>query len=112
MGRYSRASQPEAIRPYSNHKLIELQVTVVPALRWGEDHDRLINKLRIMREPVREEAETDEEATEPVLGCERGGLQSAEQLLLARYFMFSQVYHHPTRLAYNEHLKGTTRHGA
>ena len=58
-----------------------------------------------MREPAREEGETDEEATEPVLGCERGGLQSAEQLLLARYFMFSQVYHHPTRLAYNEHLK-------
>ena len=69
------------------------------------DHERLINTLRIMREPVREEAETDEEATEPVLGCERGGLQSAEQLLLARYFMFSQVYHHHTRLAYNEHLK-------
>jgi HD superfamily phosphohydrolase len=69
------------------------------------DHERLINTLRVMREPVREEGETDEEATEPVLGCERGGLQSAEQLLLARYFMFSQVYHHPTRLAYNEHLK-------
>jgi hypothetical protein len=69
------------------------------------DHERLINTLRVMREPAREEGETDEEATEPVLGCERGGLQSAEQLLLARYFMFSQVYHHPTRLAYNEHLK-------
>jgi HD superfamily phosphohydrolase len=69
------------------------------------DHDRLINTLRIMREPVREKKEVDEEATEPVLGCERGGLQSAEQLLLARYFMFSQVYHHSTRLAYNEHLK-------
>jgi uncharacterized protein len=69
------------------------------------DHERLINTLRVMREPAREKAEIDEEATEPVLGCERGGLQSAEQLLLARYFMFSQVYHHPTRLAYNEHLK-------
>jgi HD superfamily phosphohydrolase len=69
------------------------------------DHERLINTLRIMREPAREEGETDEEATEPVLGCERGGLQSAEQLLLARYFMFSQLYHHPVRLAYNEHLK-------
>ncbi|MGH2902806.1 MAG: HD domain-containing protein [Solirubrobacteraceae bacterium] len=69
------------------------------------DHERLINTLRIMREPAREKDETNEEATEPVLGCERGGLQSAEQLLLARYFMFSQVYHHPTRLAYNEHLK-------
>jgi HD superfamily phosphohydrolase len=69
------------------------------------DHERLIGTLRVMPEPAREEGETDESAIEPVLGCERGGLQSAEQLLLARYFMFSQVYHHPTRLAYNEHLK-------
>jgi uncharacterized protein len=69
------------------------------------DHERLVNTLRVMREPAREEAEIGEDSTEPVLGCERGGLQSAEQLVLARYFMFSQVYHHPTRLAYNEHLK-------
>lgn len=69
------------------------------------DHERLIGTLRVMPEPRREEAEQDEFAVEPVLGCERGGLQAAEQLLLARYFMFSQVYHHPTRLAYNEHLK-------
>ena len=25
--------------------------------------------------------------------------------MLARYFMFAQVYYHPTRMAYNEHLK-------
>jgi uncharacterized protein len=69
------------------------------------DHERLINTLRVVSEPPREEGESGAQATDPVLGCERGGLQSAEQLLLARYFMFSQVYHHPTRLAYNEHLK-------
>jgi HD superfamily phosphohydrolase len=69
------------------------------------DHERLINTLRVMPEPAREQGEEDESGTPPVLGCTRGGLQSAEQLLLARYFMFSQVYHHPTRLAYNEHLK-------
>lgn len=68
------------------------------------DHERLINTLRVIPEPAREEGETDESGTESVLGCERGGLQSAEQLVLARYFMFSQVYHHPTRLAYNVHL--------
>lgn len=69
------------------------------------DHERLINTLRVIPEPAREEGEANEAGIEPVLGCERGGLHSAEQLLLARYFMFSQVYHHPTRLAYNEHLK-------
>ena len=73
------------------------------------DHERLIGTLRVMPEPPREEGEEDESAVEPVLGCERGGLQSAEQLLLARYFMFSQVYHHSTRLAYNEHLKDFLR---
>jgi HD superfamily phosphohydrolase len=70
------------------------------------DHERLINTLRVIPEPAREkDEEADEGSVDPVLGCERGGLHSAEQLLLARYFMFSQVYHHPTRLAYNEHLK-------
>lgn len=69
------------------------------------DHERLISTLRVIPEPAREEQETDEKAIPPVLGVDRGGLQSAEQLLLARYFMFSQVYHHATRLAYNEHLK-------
>lgn len=69
------------------------------------DHERLINTLRVVSEPPREHEELRDERADPVLGCERGGLQSAEQLLLARYFMFSQVYHHPTRLAYNEHLK-------
>lgn len=68
------------------------------------DHHRLIDTLRIIPSAPREEGER-EAVTEPTLGCERGGLQSAEALLLARYFMFSQVYYHPTRLAYNEHLK-------
>jgi len=69
------------------------------------DHERLIGTLRVIPAPTREEQETDAAGIEPVLGVERGGLQAAEQLLLARYFMFGQVYHHPTRLAYNEHLK-------
>jgi uncharacterized protein len=35
----------------------------------------------------------------------RGGLESAEGLLIARYFMFSQVYIHSTRLIYDIYLK-------
>lgn len=73
------------------------------------DHDRLIGTLRVVPSPPREQTEPQEAAREPVLGCERGGLHSAEQLLLARYFMFSQVYFHPTRLAYNEHLQAFLR---
>ena len=39
------------------------------------------------------------------MGVEKGGVQSAEALLLARYFMFSQVYLHPVRRIYDILLK-------
>ena len=61
------------------------------------DHYRLIDTLRILPK--------DDQSEEPTLGLENGGLQSAEALLLARYSMFSQVYLHPVRRAYDLHLK-------
>jgi uncharacterized protein len=48
---------------------------------------------------------TAEEAQRSTLGVVRGGVESAEALLVARYFMFSQVYHHETRIIYDIHLK-------
>ncbi len=60
------------------------------------DHHRLIDTLRIL--PVPGESG-------PGLGIEAGGLQSAEALLLARYFMYSQLYLHPIRRIYDIHLK-------
>lgn len=39
------------------------------------------------------------------MGVQQGGLKSAEALLLARYFMYSQVYFHPVRRIYDIHLK-------
>lgn len=41
----------------------------------------------------------------PTLGIEQGGLQSAESLLWARYFMYTQLYFHPIRRIYDFHLK-------
>ena len=41
---------------------------------------------------------------EPTLGLDIGGIQSAEALLWARYFMYSQVYFHPVRRIYDIHL--------
>ena len=38
------------------------------------------------------------------LALEQGGMYAAEGLLTARYFMFSQVYYHDIRVAYDEHL--------
>jgi len=59
------------------------------------DHDRLIDTLRILPAVG---------GTEPQLGIEHGGIHSAEALLLARYFMYSQVYFHPVRMVLDLHL--------
>ncbi len=65
------------------------------------DHYRLIDTLRILPPPSSPE---DGGAEEAVLGVEEGGVQSAEALALARYFMYSQVYLHRVRRIYDIHL--------
>lgn len=62
------------------------------------DHFRLIDTLKIL-------PKTEDGSIEPALGIEEGGLQTAESLLLARYYMFSQLYFHPIRLVYDFHLQ-------
>jgi HD superfamily phosphohydrolase len=62
------------------------------------DQFRLIDTLRIL--PFGEG-----ESVQPTLGVEEGGLRSAEALLLARYYMYSQVYFHPVRRIYDIHLR-------
>ena len=64
------------------------------------DHYRLIDTLRILPKGGGED-----DSDEPTLGLDYGGVQSAEALLWARYFMFSQVYCHPVRRIYDIHLK-------
>jgi len=46
-----------------------------------------------------------EQSSELQLGIDEGGLQCAEGLLVARHFMFSQVYFHHVRRIYDLHLK-------
>ncbi len=65
------------------------------------DHYRLIDSLRILPSPIDGAIEDERE---PQLGVTEGGLHSAEALLLARYFMFTQVYFHPVRRIYDVHL--------
>lgn len=66
------------------------------------DHYRLIETLRVLPKAY-------EDSEEPALGVEAGGMQSAEALLLARYFMFSQLYFHPIRRIYDIHLSDFLR---
>jgi uncharacterized protein len=75
------------------------------------DHYRLIDTLRILPRSIGL-SPTPEEGRrpgEPTLGIAEGGLQSAEALLLARYFMYTQLYFHPVRRVYDLHLRDFLR---
>ncbi|MBX9911578.1 MAG: HD domain-containing protein [Beijerinckiaceae bacterium] len=61
------------------------------------DHNRLINSIRIL--PTSEKG-----SAEPALGIEQGGKEAAESLILARYFIYKQVYFHHIRRVYDIHL--------
>lgn len=66
------------------------------------DRHRLINTLRILPSVY---TQTDE----PALGLDSGGLESSEALMVARHFMYKQVYMHPIRRVYDIHLKDFLR---
>ncbi|MGW9330471.1 HD domain-containing protein [Bosea sp. NPDC055594] len=61
------------------------------------DHNRLINSIRIL-------PRSEKGSLEPSLGIEQGGLEAAESLILARYFIYRQVYFHHIRRVYDIHL--------
>jgi len=60
------------------------------------DPDRLITGLTALIDPSNEEI---------ALGLDIGAIHAAEALLLARYFMYTQVYFHDVRRVYDLHLK-------
>ena len=59
------------------------------------DLDRLVSTLAVT---------IDRETDAPVLAVEEGGWHASEGFILARYMMFSQVYFHKTRRAYDLHF--------
>lgn len=65
------------------------------------DHYRLIESMRILPK----EYYNNNGSKEPALGIEDGGLHAVEAMLLARYFMFTQLYYHHVRRIYDIHLK-------
>ena len=69
------------------------------------DHYRLIDTLRILPNQPSEQPQDASSNSEVALGIEDGGLHSVESLLLARYFMFMQVYCHRVRRIYDIHLR-------
>lgn len=77
------------------------------------DHYRLIDTLRILPKKGDKTKKSSgshsdggvEEELGAMLGIDEGGIHSAEALLLARYFMYTQLYFHPVRRIYDIHLK-------
>ncbi len=68
------------------------------------DLRRLLNTVQAVEMPQPE----DEPLMQGLrLGVAEGGTHAAEALVLARYFMFTQVYFHKTRVAYDHHLRHT-----
>ena len=47
-----------------------------------------------------------ESENDPVIAIEAGGWHAAEGLILARYMMFTQVYFHHVRQAFDHHVEG------
>ena len=65
-------------------------------VKYGHfDADRFIHTLTLVEHPV---------TGDPTVALQKGGVHAAEGLLLARYFMFQQVYFHKVRRIYDHHL--------
>lgn len=65
---------------------------------------RLIDGIRLLVYPETDDEGSGQFETEPMLGITEGTVHVAEQLQIARYLMFTQVYFHKTRVAYDLHL--------
>jgi len=64
------------------------------------DSERLVSTLTLT---------PDRAGGNPVLALEEDGIHAAEGLILARYFMFTQVYFHRVRRAFDFHLGAALR---
>lgn len=65
-------------------------------VKYGQyDLDRLINTM----------CAVDQGDKAPRVGVTEGGWHAAESLVMARYYMFTQVYFHRTRVAYDYHIE-------
>lgn len=61
------------------------------------DHFRLVDCMRLL--PF-----NDDQSLRPAIGIEIGGIHAVEAMILARYYMYKQVYFHHARRVYDLHL--------
>ncbi|MFQ3610241.1 MAG: HD domain-containing protein [Fimbriimonadales bacterium] len=75
-------------------------------VRYGTyDLERVVNTVCLV--PSIEEVN---ESITTRIGVTEGGWHAVESLILARYYMFTQVYFHKTRVAYDHHIGQVMRH--
>lgn len=65
------------------------------------DWRRLRNTIQVIEMPQND----NETPLGYRIGIAEGGFHAAEALVLARYYMFTQVYFHKTRVAYDHHFQ-------
>jgi len=76
-----------------------LRDSLFTGVHYGKfDNERLVASLCVLESP--------EQKGGIEIGIEEGGVHALEALVLARYFMFTQVYFHRVRRAYDMHLVG------
>jgi len=74
-----------------------LRDSLYTGVHYGRfDFERLINSLILIEDP--------KDIGNNIVAIEFGGLHALEGLVLARYFMFTQVYFHKIRRAFDHHL--------
>jgi|SRR5580704_1792746 HD superfamily phosphohydrolase len=74
-----------------------LRDSLYTGVHYGRfDFERLINSLILIEDP--------KGFGNNIVAVEYGGLHALEALVLARYFMFTQVYFHKIRRAFDHHL--------
>lgn len=85
---------------FDYNRIVET-ITITPKLEReanGESADEL---TEIFGNELISEVKKLQIKMEPRIGIEVGGIYVVEQLLIARYFMFNQVYFHPIRRCYD-----------
>jgi len=81
-----------------------LRDSLFAGVTYGKfDYERLIHTLCLIPDPGDEDGNL-------ILAVEEGGIHAIEALILARYFMFTQVYFHRVRRSYDHHLVEFLRH--
>ncbi|AEA46125.1 HD domain-containing protein [Archaeoglobus veneficus] len=79
-------------------------LTITPKLERETDGESADGLTKIFGDELISEVKKSPIKMEPRIGVEVGGIYVVEQLLIARYFMFNQVYFHPIRRCYDSLL--------